>query len=157
MTSAGVEGSDFGADSIVSSYARADLGDRVRPSPFAGRKAVRKDGLVNLSAGLAQYNGWARGAGAVAVSVQDLARFMDAVKGGRVTVLADQPNEFARAKLKTSLFDWNGGSWGIQATILYQPSREITIIVLTNGSNVGRSSHDIARDLLSAAREALPR
>ena len=157
MTSAGVEGADLGTDSIASSYARPDVGDRAGPSPFAGRKAVRKDGLVNLSAGLAQYNGWARGAGAVAVSVQDLARFMDAVKAGRVTVLADQTKEFARAKLKTSFFDWNGGSWGIQATILFEPFRDITIIVLTNSSNTGRSSHDIARDLLNTAREAVGR
>jgi D-alanyl-D-alanine carboxypeptidase len=154
MASAGVEGADFGTDSIAPSYARADPGDRARPSPFTGRKAVRADGLVNLSAGLTQYNGWARGAGAVAASVEDLARFMDAVTAGRVTVIADQQNEFARSKLKPdSYFDWNGGSWGIQATIFFEPYRDITVIVLTNGSNVGPSSHDIARDLLVAARE----
>lgn len=155
MTSAGVEGSDLPADSIVPSYAKPDRGDRAGPSPFTGRKAVRADGLVNLSAGLAQYNGWARGAGAVAASVRDLARFMDAVETGRVTVIADQDEEFARTKAKPdSYFDWNGGSWGIQATILYEPNRDITVIVLANGSNVGPTSHDIARDLLSAARAA---
>lgn len=153
MTSAGVEGADFGADSIVSSYARADQGDRIGPSPFTGRRAVRADGLENLSAGLAQYNGWARGAGAVAASVRDLAKFMDAVKAGRVTVLSDQQGEFAAAKLKPGAsFEWNGGSWGIQATILLEPYRDITVIVLSNGTNVGPGSHDIARDLLSAAR-----
>ncbi|MBA3521352.1 MAG: beta-lactamase family protein [Gemmatimonadales bacterium] len=153
MTSAGVEGADFGADSIVSSYARADAGDRPGPSPFAGREAVRADGLMNLSAGLTQYNGWARGAGAVAMSVQDLAKFMDAVRAGRVTVLADQQQEFARSKLKPDGYlGWNGGSWGIQASILFEPHRDITVIVLANGTNVGPSSQDIARDLLNAAR-----
>ncbi len=153
MHSAGVEGLDFGADSIVSSYARADAGDRRRPSPFTGRNEVRADGLVNLSAGLKQYNGWARGAGAVALSVRDLAKFMGAVRAGRVTVLADQDNQIAGSKLKRGkVFDWNGGSWGIQATVLFEPSRDITVIVLTNGSNVGVSSHGIAGDLLTAAR-----
>ncbi len=153
MHSAGVEGLDLGADSIVNSYARADAGDRRRPSPFTGREAVRADGLVNLSAGLKQYNGWARGAGAVALSVRDLAKFMDAVRAGRVTVLADQDEEFARSKLEPGrFFDWNGGSWGIQATVLFEPSRDITVLVLANGSNVGPGSHAIARDLLNAAR-----
>lgn len=153
MRSAGVEGADFGADSIVSSYAKPEPGDRSGPSPFGGRRPVREDGLVDLSSGLTQYNGWARGAGAVAASVQDLARFMDAVAAGRVTVLSDQDSVFAQARRKPdSYFDWNGGSWGIQATILFEPYRDLTVIVLSNGSNVGQSSHDIARDLLSAAR-----
>jgi hypothetical protein len=153
MRLAGVEGADFGADRIVSSYARPEPADRSRPSPFHGRKPVRGDGLVNLSAGLAQYNGWARGAGAVAASVQDLAKFMAAVTAGRITVLADQDSAFARSRRnRDDFFDWNGGSWGIQATILFEPHRDITVIVLTNGSNAGRGSHDIARDLLSKAR-----
>ena len=67
--------------------------------------------------------------------------------------LADQDSAFAQSRRKPdSYFDWNGGSWGIQATLLFEPYRDITIIVLTNGSNVGPDSHDIARDLLSAAR-----
>jgi D-alanyl-D-alanine carboxypeptidase len=153
MTSAGVEGADFDADSIAPSYARPAVSDRVGPSPFAGRQPVRSDGLTNLSAGLAQYNGWARGAGAVAASVRDLAKFMAAVEAGRVTVLADQRRELLPSSGKPNRYlDWNGGSWGIQATILFEPYREITVIVLANGSNVGPSSHDIAIDLLGATR-----
>jgi hypothetical protein len=49
-------------------------------------------------------------------------------------------------------FSWNGGARGIQASILFEPGRELTVIVLTNASNVGRGSNDIAKQLLSAAR-----
>jgi hypothetical protein len=116
---------------------------------------VRPDGLVNLSAGLDHYNAWARAAGAVAANVEDLAKFMDAVGDGRFTVLRNQAAEFARLKeMPNKYFDWNGGSWGIQATILFEPSRDLTIIVLTNASNSGPGSHDIAKNLLAAAREA---
>jgi D-alanyl-D-alanine carboxypeptidase len=155
MKSAGVEGADFGASEIVDSYARSRSTDLAQPSPFTGRKAVRSDGLVNLSAGLDQYNAWARAAGAVAANTEDLAKFMEAVEQGRYRVLRDQIAEFARSKAKpNACFDWNGGSWGIQATILFEPSRELTVIVLTNASNSGPGSHDIARNLLAAAREA---
>ena len=155
MSSAGVEGADFGASEIADSYARPSGGDLRNASPFAGRKPVRSDGLVNLSAGLDHYNAWARAAGAVAANVEDLAKFMDAVAAGRFMVLRDQAAEFARSKLKpNSYFDWNGGSWGIQATILFEPFRDLTVIVLSNASNTGPSSHDIAKRLLAAAREA---
>ena len=154
MKSAGVEGADFGAREIVDSYARPSGNDLANPSPFAGRKAVRPDGLVNLSAGLDHYNAWARAAGAVATNIEDLAKFMQAVEQGRFTVLRDQAAEFARARAKPNKhFDWNGGSWGIQATVLFEPSRDLTVIVLTNASNSGPGSHDIAKNLLAAARE----
>lgn len=153
LRSAGVEGADFGADQIADSYARPQSGDATRSSPFGGRKPVRADGLVNLSKGLAHYNAWARGAGAVASNVKDLAQFMDAVAEGRVTVLKDQEAEFARSKAKPgSYFDWNGGSRGIQATILFEPQTDITVIVLSNASNAGPGSHDTAMQLLAAAR-----
>lgn len=153
MKSAGVEGADFDAAQIADSYARPEIDAFSHPTPFAGRKEVRPDGLVNLSAGLKYYNAWARAAGAVAVSVTDLAKFMDAVESGRLTVLNDQDAEFKRSKQKqNSYFDWNGGSWGIQATILFEPYRELTVIVLTNASNAGKGSHDIAKDLLALAR-----
>jgi len=155
MTSAGVEGADFGAGEIADSYALAH-GDALRSaSPFAARKPVRPDGLVNLSTGLDHYNAWARAAGAVSANVEDLVKFMDAVQAGRYTVLRDQAAEFARSKLKpNSYFDWNGGSWGIQATILFEPFRDLTVIVLSNASNTGPPSPDIAKRLLVAAREA---
>ena len=154
MKSAGVEGADYGAGQIVDSYARPTQSDTER-SPFTGRKPVRPDGLVNLSAGLDHYNTWARAAGAAAANVEDLAKFMDAVQEGRFTVLRDQAAEFARLKQTPNKhFDWNGGSWGIQATILFEPSRDLTVIVLTNASNSGRGSHDIAKNLLAIAREA---
>ena len=154
MRSAGVEGADFGAGEIVDSYARPAPYD-AEPSPFSGRKAVRSDGLVNLSAGLDHYNAWARAAGAAAANIEDLAKFMDAVQEGRFTVLRDQAAEFTRAKAKPNAhFDWNGGSWGIQATVLFEPSRDLIVIVLTNASNSGPGSHDIAKNLLAAAREA---
>jgi len=154
MKSAGVEGMDFGAGEIVDSYARpAPL--YTGPSLFAERKAVGPDGLVNLSAGLDHYNAWARSAGAVAANIDDLAKFMEAVQEGRFTVLRDQAAEFARLKqTPNKYFDWNGGSWGIQATILFEPSRDLTVIVLTNASNSGPGSHDIAKNLLTIAREA---
>ncbi len=155
LTSAGVEGADFGAGEIADSYARPSSGDLRSASPFAARKPARPDGLVNLSAGLNHYNAWARAAGAVAADVEDLAKFMDAVAAGRFVVLRDQAAEFARSKLKpNSYFDWNGGSWGIQATILFEPFRDLTVIVLSNASNSGPSTHDIAKHLLAAAREA---
>ncbi|HYJ04704.1 MAG TPA: serine hydrolase domain-containing protein [Chthoniobacterales bacterium] len=154
MKSAGVEGADFGAGEIVDSYARPSGNDFANASPFAGRKAVRSDGLVNLSAGLDHYNAWARAAGAVAANIEDLARFMEAVEQGRFTVLRDQAAEFERARARTGkYFDWNGGSWGIQATVLFEPSRDLTVIVLTNASNSGPGSHDIAKSLLASARE----
>jgi CubicO group peptidase (beta-lactamase class C family) len=155
MKSAGVEGVDFNASEIVDSYARPALRNLARPSPFAGRKAIRADGLVNLSSGLDHYNAWARAAGAVAANVEDLARFMEAVVQSRYTVLRDQDAEFARAKAEPNAsFSWNGGSWGIQASILFEPSRDLTVIVLTNASNSGPGSHDIAKSLLTAARAA---
>ena len=153
MQTAGVEAADFAADQIADSYARPSARDRISPSPFAKRPTVRNDGLVNLSAGLKSYNGWARGAGAVAASVDDLAKFMDAVRSGRIAVMADQAEQFARSKAKPgSYLDWNGGSWGIQSSILFEPARDITVIVLSNASNVGTSSHDLAQQLLRAAR-----
>jgi CubicO group peptidase (beta-lactamase class C family) len=157
MSGAALEGPEIGTKDIVSSYARPGAEDHTRPSPFRGRKPVRPDGLVNLSAGLNHYNAWARGAGAVVATVQDLAKFMDAVESGRLTVLSDQSNAFARSRQKRdSYFDWNGGSWGIQSTILYEPYRGITVIVLTNASNVGPGSHEIAKDLLTLARTQRP-
>jgi D-alanyl-D-alanine carboxypeptidase len=153
MRASGVEGADFGTEAIVDSYARKP--DDPGPSPFGSRKTVRADGLVNLSAGLRYYNAWARGAGAVATNVDDLARFMDAVAAGRVIVLSDQEKQFAASRAKLGhLYDWNGGSWGIEATILYEPARDLTVIVLTNSSNVAASSHDVAKQLLAAARGA---
>ena len=80
---------------------------------------------------------------------------MEAVEQGRYTVLRDQADAFARLKQKPDkYFDWNGGSWGIQATVLFEPSRDLTVIVLTNASNSGPGSHDIAKNLLAIAREA---
>lgn len=157
MKSAGVEGVDFPASEIVDSYARPAGSDLTPPSPFTGRKAVRRDGLVNLSAGLNHYNAWARSAGAVAMNVEDLAKFMEAVEQGRFTVLRDQAEEFERARRKPNgCLEWNGGSWGIQTTILFEPTYEVTVIVLTNSSNSGPGSHDIAKSLLAAARGASP-
>lgn len=154
MKSAGVEGADFGAREIVDSYARPAPFE-TQPSPLAARKPVRPDGLVNLSAGLEHYNAWARAAGAVAANIDDLAKFMEAVQEGRFTVLRDQTAEFARLKqTPNKYFDWNGGSWGIQATILFEPSRSLTVIVLTNASNAGPGSHDIAKNLIATARKA---
>jgi hypothetical protein len=80
---------------------------------------------------------------------------MAAVVTGRIEVLHDQTAEFARAQQKQRRkFDWNGGSWGIQATILYEPSHDVTVIVLQNASNAGPTSHDVALDLLQAAENA---
>jgi len=155
METAGVEGADFGSGQIADSYARPSAGNQMAASPFTGRKAVRPDGLMNLSAGLEHYNAWARGAGAVAASVEDLAKFMDAVEAGRFAVMTDQESQFARSRGKPgNYFDWNGGSRGIQTTILFEPGRNLTVIVLTNASNAGTSSHEIAKQLLMAARSA---
>jgi D-alanyl-D-alanine carboxypeptidase len=154
MSRTGVEGFDLDGTNIVDSYARPEGGDLTPPSPFDGRSPVRPDGLVNLSRGLRYYNAWARGAGAVATTVDDLARFMDAVTSGRMTVLRGQSRQFADLRQKArKKFDWNGGSRGIQATILYEPSIHATVIVITNSSNVGISSHDVATRLLDDARQ----
>jgi D-alanyl-D-alanine carboxypeptidase len=154
MTSAGVEGADLTAESIVDSYARPTVADRTRPSPFAGRAAVRDDGLVNLSRGLRHYNAWAGAAGAVAANVGDLAKLMTAIEAGERIVLDDQQRLFAEARLRPdATFAWNGGSWGVQASIIHEPHRDITVIVLTNASNAGADSHDIARQLLLEARK----
>ena len=155
MKSAGTEGADLKASDIADSYGRPAAADSLRSSPFAGRKPVRADGLMNLSAGLDYYNAWAQAAGAVAAPVEDVARFMTAVEAGKIQVLKDQEAQFATSKAKRGDdFDWNGGSWGIQATILFEPSRDITVIVLTNASNAGPGSHDIALSLLTAARQS---
>jgi CubicO group peptidase (beta-lactamase class C family) len=155
MRSTGVEGADFNAREIVDSYARPARFFERTASPFSGRKSVRPDGLVNLSAGLDHYNAWARAAGAVAANIEDLGKFMEAVQEGRFTVLRDQAAEFALLKqMPNKYFDWNGGSWGIQATVLFEPSRDLTVVVLTNASNSGPGSHDIAKNLLAIARQA---
>jgi D-alanyl-D-alanine carboxypeptidase len=153
MNATGVEGTDFTTNEIADSYARPSLSDSVRPSPFAGRKRIRADGLTNLSAGLRYYNAWAQSAGAAAAPVTDLERFMDAVIAGRVEVLSDQRAQFERSKSNPDRrFSWNGGSWGVQASILCEPASDITTIVLLNASNAGGTSHEIALDLLKAAR-----
>ena len=153
LETAGMEGADLASEEIADSYARPLSGEIAALSPFTGRRPARPDGLVNLSAGLEHYNAWARGAGAVAASAEDLAKFMDAVEAGRFAVTTDQEAEFARSKSKPgNHFDWNGGSRGIQTTILYEPGRDLTVIVLSNASNVGTSSHEIAKQLLTAAR-----
>jgi CubicO group peptidase (beta-lactamase class C family) len=148
-----VEGYEVDADSITPSYAIPSPSDRDSPSPFGDRNPVRRDGLVNLSEGLKGYNAWAGAAGAVATTVDDLARFMDAVRANRRLVLHDQAAEFARVAARPDGFlAWNGGSWGIQSTILYQPGRDITVIVLANASNTGTDTPAIARKLLAVAR-----
>lgn len=153
MTSAGVEGYDFGASDVVDSYARPGPTDTGDATPFRGRSPVRQDGLANLSRGLAHYTAWPGAGGAVATNVGDLARFMAAVRSGRLVVLRDQEREFAEARRKpNATFGWNGGSWGIRASILYEPGRDITVIVLTNASNAGPGSQEIAQKLLLAAR-----
>ena len=153
MTRAGVEGADLTADDLASSYARPGAGERGGPTPFGTRPAIRADGLVNVSSGLRYYNSWAQAAGAAAATADDLMRFMAAVKAGRATVLADQRAQFSAAVAKPGAsFSWNGGSWGIQASIVYEPHSDVTVVVLTNGSNAGDGSLDIARRLLDAAR-----
>lgn len=153
MTKAGIEGSDLTSADIADSYARPTAADAARPSPFGTRTSVRSDGLVNLSAGLRYYNAWAGAGGAVAGTVEDLVAFMRGVRGGSVTVLRNQEAEFDAARAKpNAFFSWNGGSWGIQSSIMYEPGRDITVIVLTNATNVGAGSHDIARRLLELAR-----
>ena len=78
---------------------------------------------------------------------------MAAVTTGRFAVMTKQATQFAQARLKPeATFNWNGGSRGIQTTIVYEPGRELTVIVLTNASNAGTSSHDLARQILTAAR-----
>lgn len=152
MKTAGVEGADFAAEQIADSYARPAIEDAVGPSPFRNRKRIRDDGLVNLNKGLTYYNAWAQGAGAVAVSEQDLAKFVEAVEAGRFTALKDQEMQFAQAKQKpNSRFEWNRGSRGIQATIVFAPHDEATVIVLNNASNSGPSSNNTARLLLAAS------
>lgn len=153
MTRTGLEGADFGADAIVDSYARPTSSDLISPSPFRGRGPVRPDGLVNLSSGLQHYNAWAGAGGAAASTVSDLARFMAAVRAGTLIVLRDQRRQFAEAKARPAAsFSWNGGSWGIQSTIIYEPHGEIVVIVLGNASNVNVSVHAVAKELLAAAQ-----
>ena len=156
MTSSGVEGHDLEASNIVDSYARPGPTDAGDATPFRGRTAVRQDGLMNLSRGLAHYNAWPGAGGAVATNAGDLARFMAAIRSGRMVVLRDQEREFAEARRKPNAnFGWNGGSWGVQGSILYEPGREITVIVLTNASNAGPGSLEIAKELLVAARASM--
>ena len=43
--------------------------------------------------------------------------------------------------------------WTVHTSpFLYEPAREITVIVITNASNAGGGSHDIAQKLLTQAR-----
>lgn len=156
MRRTGVEGADLRARDIAESYARAD--DPVADlSPFRGRGPVRADGLRNLSRGLVTMNSWARGAGAVASTGSDLAKFMHAVEAGRLIALKDQAAELARVKARSKSFlNWNGGSPGTQASIIHAPARDTTVIVLTNGTNVGDGSLDIAKRLLEQS-DAAPR
>jgi hypothetical protein len=142
-----MEGADLKACDISDAYGRPDETDASHPSPFKDRHAIRADGLIDLGRGLTYYNAWAQAAGAVALNARDLEKFMDGVESGRLIVLHDQSGEFAKARPNpNSYFDWNGGSRGIQATILYEPAREITVTVITNASNAGDGSHDIVRN-----------
>jgi len=153
MTSAGMEGPELSTADIADSYAvRAVDADGV-PSPFDGRAPIRRDGLYNLSAGLRWYNGWARAAGAVALSADDLARFMAGVRAGRFTVFKDQAAALGRAS-PTTVYDWNGGTFGVQATVLYAPAPDITVVVIENGSGAGKSAHDLAREILALLKAA---
>ena len=152
MGHTGVEGHDLTARQIVDSYGRPPADDAA-PSAYTRRPRARADGLLNLSRGLTYYNAWARGAGAASSTAQDLARFMRAVVQGRFTVIADQAATFAAARARPAAsFSWNGGSAGVQSSILYAPNGEIVVIVLINGTNAGQGSLDIARALLAAAR-----
>lgn len=152
MTRTGVEGQGLRGDRIAPSYGRPDT-PLPRFNAFGARRPVRPDGLVNLSNGLATYNAWARGAGAVASTACDLARFMAAVRADRLTVLEDQAKTFDDArKAGKGSFNWNGGSAGIQASIFYAPADRVTVIVITNGTNAGPASLDIGRELFAAAR-----
>jgi CubicO group peptidase (beta-lactamase class C family) len=153
MSRAVIDGS-VGTDSIVDSYAVASPDDLLRPSPMKGRQPVRPDGLLNLSKGLAYYNAWAGAAGAVAATVSDLDAFMQAVRDNRRTVLNDQRQVFLDAQPRTS-FSWNGGTFGIQTSILYAPVGDITVIVLGNGTNVNVSTMDLAKRYLEEARRHL--
>ena len=156
MARTGVEGADLRSADIAESYARSD-GRNPDVSPFRGRGPLRGDGLTNLSNGLATMNSWARGAGAVAATASDLAKFMAAVEAGHLIVLKDQAAEFARAKARPkALFNWNGGSPGIQASLIYAPARDATVIVLTNGTNVGEGSLEIAKRLLDTSDRLVP-
>jgi D-alanyl-D-alanine carboxypeptidase len=152
MTRSGVEGAGLVADSIVDSYA-IEASDRGAYSPFKGRAPIRADGLTNVSSGLRYYNAWAGAAGAVATTVDDLASFMKAVISGKRIVLRDQEAEFARVATRPDGFlSWNGGSWGIQASIIYSPARDVTVIVLSNASDAGEDTQALAHKLLLAAR-----
>jgi D-alanyl-D-alanine carboxypeptidase len=160
MKSAGIEGRDFDTEASADSYGRPGAGGVVGNLPFRGREPVRADGLVNLSGGLRYFNAWAGAGGAVVSSAEDLARFVDAILAGERVAIADQSAEFARARSRPgATFSWNGGSWGIQASAVVEPARDISIVVLTNGTNVGVGSYDLALRLLRETREtpALPR
>lgn len=77
----------------------------------------------------------------------------EAVTDNRLTVLRDQARVFDEArKAGKGSFNWNGGSAGIQSSIFYAPAGDITAIVLTNGTNAGPGSVEIAKELLVAAR-----
>jgi hypothetical protein len=68
-------------------------------------------------------------------------------------VLQDQQQTFAAAAARPlATFGWNGGAEGIQASIVYAPASDAIVVVLTNGTNVGDTSQDIARRLLEAVR-----
>ena len=152
MRRTGVEGHDLRAGDSVDSYGRPP-DDLRAPSAFTARPQARADGLLNLSGGMRYYNAWARGAGAAASTAEDLARFMRAVLDGRYSVIADQMAAFADARARPAAsFSWNGGTAGVQSSIFYAPHGDIVVIVLTNGTNTGEGSLDIARALLAAAR-----
>ena len=157
MHRTGVEGAELHSADIAESYARPDSRTSA-VSPFRGRRPLRGDGLTNLSRGLVTMNSWARGAGAVATTASDLAKFMKAIEAGRLIVLKDQAAEFARAEARPkAFFNWNGGSPGIQASIIYAPARDATVIVLTNGTNVGEGSLEIAKRFLDKSDTSLPK
>ncbi len=152
MTSAGMEGVDLSVQDIADSYAIRSGDDQDGTSPFGSRAPARSDGLINVSHGRKYYNAWAQAAGAVALDAIDLAKFMSAVRSNRLQVLKGQPSEWAKAAQTPKDYGWNGGSFGIQATILYAPNPDITVIVIEDSSNVGISSHELASQLLTAAR-----
>ncbi len=153
MSRTGVEGAGLEGVEIADSYAVPSEDDPAH-SPFDGRRPVRADGLTNLSGGLRTYNAWARAAGAVASTAPDLAKFMRAVRHGDLTIFRDQESEVAKARERPKArFDWNGGSWGIRATILYSPAHDAVVVVIENSSTPETDSHALALGLLRAATE----
>ena len=141
-----LEGYETNPEGIVNSYCSSDWQGKhlgifndispIRKGMFFQRMSIPlTPDLYNLSNHHNFYNAWAWSAGAYASNVHDLAKFIEAIYDNRITIIQNQEQALNNMKPGEKIQS-EGGSWGIRTGILLEPARDITIILLFNGTNL---------------------